>query len=144
MSNERFLIVAYFSAAAVAVLLSLFTWLLLRGPLAELARASRRTRLGSFLGRVFPLTLFLLAMIGFLSVSFFDGCSGHETYAKIVADRPWVESRAHEELRATLHALVVALFLWAFLLVGFLVTLTRHPRQPFHTPPPPGSPSGQT
>ena len=123
MTNEQYLIVSYFSVAAGAVVLALVTWLAFRGPLRRLTEETRSGGLRRFLRRAFPVVLVLMVLSGFCSVSFYS-CDV-TTYKQVIANRSYLEHKNYEQVSAVLNWLVVALFLWGFVLAIFLIVLER-------------------
>ena len=94
MSNEQYLVVSYFTAVAAGVAMAVLTTLLLVGPLGK-ALAGAAAPLAQVLRRVLPVWVILAALLGFLSVSYFD-CE-HGTYEKIMADRPHLVATTFEQ-----------------------------------------------
>jgi hypothetical protein len=64
-----------------------------------------------------------MALAGFCSVSFYS-CNV-TTYQQIIERRPYLESKNWEQLSAILNWLIMALFLWGFVLAIFLIVLER-------------------
>ncbi len=108
MTNEQYLIISYFSAAAFGVLAAFLTGLVLRGPLrpalSRFTAAARR-----FMGRAMFAWLVLGALFAFTLVGYFGDCD-HHTYQSIVDDMPWMVQKNREQ----------ANFIFIFLLVGVL------------------------
>jgi hypothetical protein len=124
MTNERYLIVSYFSAGALAVLLGLVTYLLLRPSFRGIAQALPSKPAGTFLRRLLAPGLILPALAGFLAVTFYD-CS-KKTYRDVVSDRGYLEAKTRELIRAPLRYIVIALFVWGIIVLLALLAAKRH------------------
>ena len=121
MTNEQYLIVSYFAVAGAGVVLAILTTLVLMGPLGR-ALEGAVTPLARLLRRVLPAWLILAALLGFLSVSYFD-CA-HKTYEDVVKDESYLVGKNFEQgaqmcryaavaLAAYAAALGLALFAYA-------------------------------
>jgi hypothetical protein len=93
MDNERYLVVSYFAAAGIGVALALATALVLGGPIRRALAAA--APLAQLLRRALPPWLVLAALLGFLSVTYFD-CQ-HKTYQDIVAGRLYLVDKTFEQ-----------------------------------------------
>lgn len=110
MTNDTYLVVSYFTCAALSIALGTVVYLLLRGPFAVVADAAPRKHLRSILKRLFPIGLLLPALLGFVSVSY-QSCN-RQTYAKIVESRRYLVEKNQEQISATLLSIVVAVLVW--------------------------------
>jgi hypothetical protein len=130
VTNELYLYVSYFVAAAVGVvaaaMAALWLWLGQR----QLLRAPQAGLLGRILRRIFPTWLILAVLLGFMSVTYYD-CS-HESYDKIVAHRGYLENKTQEQAAAMARYLAVAILAYAFVLVPYLWSRSA-PRKPDNT-----------
>lgn len=126
MTNEQLLHISYFASAAVGVGLAVITALILARPHRLATAGTVLRKLGSILRRVLPSWLVLAALLGFMSVSYFD--CGHSDYAAIVADRPHLIDKTQEHLSRMSLYLAVALTAYGFVLVLFLWARARRMR----------------
>jgi hypothetical protein len=110
MTNEQYLIVSYFLVAGGSVVAGAVTALFLRGPLRK-AVAWIATPVGRFLGRSFVAWTLLAAMLGFLSISYFD-CN-HGTYQSIVQDPRHMVKVTHSQIQAVFQWLLIALMAYS-------------------------------
>jgi hypothetical protein len=110
MTNEQYLIVSYFIVAGGSAVAGAVTVLILRGPLRK-AVAWIAAPVGRFLGRGFVAWILLAAMLGFLSVSYFD-CN-HSTYQSIVQDREHMVQVTHSQVSAIFQYLLIALLAYS-------------------------------
>jgi len=94
MTNEQYLIVSYFAVAGAGVALAVLTTLVLMGPVKR-ALEGAVAPLARILRRALPAWLVLAALLGFLSVSYFD-CA-HTKYEQIVNNRPYLEKKNFEQ-----------------------------------------------
>ena len=130
MTNETYLTVSYFCAAATGVAAAIATGLLLRGPLrravahvvAPVARAVRR---------MLPAWLVLAALFAFTTVSYID-CE-HKDYAAVIANRDHLEHVTRTQAATMLYWLCYALLAYSLGLVVVLALCTRK------APPPPAA-----
>jgi len=94
MTNEQYLIISYFAVAGAGVALAILTTLVLRGPLGR-ALQGAVAPLAQILRRALPAWLILAALLGFLSVSYFD-CA-HKTYEDVVKDESYLVGKNFEQ-----------------------------------------------
>ena len=108
MTNEQYLRVSYFAAAAIGLALAALTAWELRGPLRR-ALAGAARPLARIVRRALGVWLLLGVLLGFLSVSYID-CQHHD-YREVVADRDHLvaTTRAHaREMTGYLAAFALA------------------------------------
>ena len=122
MTNEQYLIVSYFAAAGGGVVMAVITAMILRSPLRQ-AVGGILSPLGRLLRRLLPAWLILFVLFAFMTVSYFD-CS-HQTYQKIVTDRPHMIRVTHSQAQHMLLFAGVALFVYV---LGLAVILVVRPR----------------
>ena len=131
MTNEQYLVVSYFAAAGVGVLLAVLTALFLSAPLTKaLARVARP--LGTVFRRFLPSWLILAALLGFFSVTYYD-CQ-HETYQKIVADRHHLVQKSFEQGSGMTQYLAAALAAYGLVLGLSLLGSVRRASPPDRAP----------
>jgi len=123
MTNEQYLIVSYFSAGLLALVLGIVTYLWLRRSFTDITRCLPSRWAGSFLRRLLAPGLILPALAGFLAVTFYD-CH-KKTYRDVVSDRDYLESKTLEMIRAPLNYIVVALFVWGIIVLLALLAAKR-------------------
>jgi hypothetical protein len=123
MTNEQYLIVSYFSAGLLALVLGIVTYLWLRGCFNGITRALPSKPAGTFLRRLLAPGLILPALAGFLAVTFYD-CN-KKTYRDVVSDRDYLEAKTRELIRAPLRYIVIALFVWGIIVLLALLAAKR-------------------
>ncbi len=126
MTNEQYLYISYFAAAAGGVVLAILTAIILARPNRQATEGQILPKLGKFLRRVFPSWLILTVLLGFISVSYID-CA-HENYAKVVADRDHLVDKTQEQVFLMSICLAVALMAYALVLMLFLWARARAQR----------------
>lgn len=117
MTNEQYLIVSYISVGLLSVLLGWAAYLWLRRPYLGVAESVVRREWVPLLRRVFPATLILLALTGFLSVNY-RTCTVYE-YEKIVENRSYLVAKNREQISEALSYLALAVMGWGFVLLFF-------------------------
>ncbi len=122
MTNEQYLRISYFAAAGCGIILAAITAAILKGP-HRAAVAGAAAGVGKILRRAFPAWLVLAALLGFISVSYFD-CT-HETYQKIVLDRQYLHEKTREQASTILYWLSAAIAAYGLLLAILLGVLNR-------------------
>jgi hypothetical protein len=110
VTNEQYLIVSYFAVAGGGVALAILTALVLVGPLGR-ALQDAVAPLAQILRRALPAWLILAAILGFLSVSYFD-CA-HKTYEDIVKDKSYLVGKNFEQGAQVCRYAAVALAAYA-------------------------------
>jgi hypothetical protein len=125
MSNEQYLIVSYFFAGVLSIMIAIAAYAYLRRPLAGLAHAFPNRDLASVLKKLFPAGLVLPALAGFLSVSY-RSCQ-HESYQAIIADRSYLVAKNQEQLSAICFFLMLAVLGWGIVVFLSLVTQPKQP-----------------
>ena len=124
MGNESFLFRAYFTAGAICACLGLSACLWLRRPLGKITDRIPRRGWTTALKRSFPATILLMAFSGFLSVSYY-GCTV-TTYKDIVSNRGYILTVGGEQISKTMSSIVLAVFIWAVVVVVSLKVDQRH------------------
>ena len=125
MTNETYLYLSYFSAAAIGVLAAVATGLVLRRRHREAAGGEAAGGLGRLLRRAFPAWLVLAALLGFMSVTYFD--CGHKTYPSIVGDRAHLVCKTQEQASEMAYYLAAALVAYGFVMMLSLWARARKP-----------------
>ncbi len=123
MGNEEFLVASYFLVALICLCLGLATYLWLRHPAEQILGALHRKDWGNILKKSFPVSTILLALSGFMSVSYY-GCSGR-SYNDIVSDREYITSVNQQQVAETLYSVALAVFVWAVIIFVSLQTIRR-------------------
>ena len=119
MGNEPFLIIAYFSVGALCLSFGAWTFLWLRRPADYLFGLLRHAVVTRILARAFRLSYGLVPFAAFLSVDYIVACTPHDTYEKVVSDRPYLIDVNLNQIHTTAHWLIAAIFIW--LLIVLLV-----------------------
>ena len=114
MTNDRYLIVSYFLVAALAVAVAWATWQYLRRPFWGISQTLSKGNFSRILRGVFPAGLFLPALLGFISVSYY-GCG--KSYAEIVKDRSYLIHKNQEQISSILLWIAAALLFWDLIIV---------------------------
>jgi hypothetical protein len=124
VTNEQYLFVSYFGAAAAGILLAVATATLALGRShREATGGPAPGGLGRILRRVFPTWLILAVLLGFLSVTYFD--CGHGTYKSIVEDRPHLYHKTQEQVAGMARYLAAALTAYGFVMAAFLIARAK-------------------
>lgn len=123
MTNEQYLEVSYFVAAAAGVIVAAGTAMFLARPNYLATAGAALHKLGVILRRLLPTWLLLAVLLGFMSVSYMD-CS-HHTYGEVVADRPHMIATSKEHAHRMLLFAAVALTVYGFVLGAFLLARAR-------------------
>ena len=130
MTNEQYLHLSYFAAAAGGLTLVALILVILGGPNREATTGQAWSAFGKFLRRALPSWLLLAVILGFISVTYFD-CN-LETYDRIVADRDHLIDKSQEQTVAMSVALAAALCCYAVTLMLFMWAgvAARRPKSP--------------
>jgi len=123
MGNDEFLIVSYFSGGAACLCLALAAYAWLRRPAARIFGALQKPGWASILKRSFPISAILLALSAFMAVNYY-GCTGRG-YKEIASDRAYILSINQKQISETASSLVVAVFVWAVVVLFNLVSIRR-------------------
>jgi hypothetical protein len=123
MTNEQYLIVSYFLVAVVLIGMGFFTYLLLRKSFASVTEETRSRNFARVLRRLFPASIILPALVGFLSVTYY-GC-GKDSYASIIASRSFLMEVNQRQISTGLTWIVLSVVVWG--IVVALVLATRRP-----------------
>jgi len=126
VTNEQYLYISYFVAAAGGVGLATLTAIILARPNRQATEGQILPKLGRFLRRAFPSWLVLMVLLAFVSVSYID-CA-HENYSKVVADRDHLVNKTQEQVFQMSIYLSIALMSYAVVLMLFLWARARAQR----------------
>jgi hypothetical protein len=123
MGNEEFLIASYFLVGVICLCLGLTAYFVLRRSFDQIVGRLQRKQWQGIIKKAFPLSTVLIALAGFLSVSYY-GCEGR-AYKDIVADRTHVITVNEHQISAALSSIVVGVFVWAVLILINLLAIRR-------------------
>ena len=123
MTNEQYLYVSYFAAAAGGACLAVVSAVVMARPHRLATAGVVVQKLGALLRRVFPVWLVLAVLLGFLSVSYID-CA-HSDYAQVVEDRQHLVHTTQDQASAMMQYLAVALLTYGFVLMLLLWARAR-------------------
>jgi len=123
VTNEQYLYVSYFVAAAAGITAAAVMILWLGRAHREATAGAATNVLGIVLRRAFPAWLILAVLLGFMSVTYFD-CS-HGSYVTIVADREHLIHKTQEQVTAMCRYLAVAVVAYGFVMMLFLWARAR-------------------
>jgi hypothetical protein len=110
MTNEQYLVVSYFTVAALCSVAGILAYAWLRSSLNAIAGALPWQALRNILVRLFPVGIVFPALMGFFAVSY-QGCN-ISTYKEIIAQRSHLVATNHRQLSSSLYYLAGAVFLW--------------------------------
>lgn len=120
MSNEAYLIFAYFLGLLGSVLLAGYVYYSLHRTFAELVSDLLSSRPARSLGKIFSSSIWLIALLGFSTISMTNSCAGITEYSEIIVDKVYVYDRAREQISASAMHMFWGLALWG-LVVSILV-----------------------
>jgi len=120
VSNEAYLIFAYFLALLGSVLLAGYVYYSLHQIFAELVSNLLSTKPARLLRKMFPTSIWLLVLLGFSTISMTNSCAGITEYSEIIVDKVYVYDRAREQISASAMHMFWGLALWG-LVVSILV-----------------------
>jgi len=128
MTNEAYLTVSYFCAAAAGVAAAIATGLLLRGPLRQ-AVVHVVVPVAQAVRWMLPAWLVLAILFAFTTISYID-CE-HENYAAVVTDRDHLKDATRTQAAAMLRWLCSALLVYSLgLVVVLALCMRKAPPQP--------------
>jgi hypothetical protein len=120
VSNEAYLIFAYFLALLGSVLLAVYVYYSLHETFAELASDLLSSKSARWLRKMFSSSIWLIALLGFSTVSMTNSCVRITEYSEVIVDKVYVYDRAREQISASAMQLFWGLALWG-LVVSILV-----------------------
>jgi hypothetical protein len=120
VSNEAYLIFAYFLALLGSVLLAGYVYYSLHQIFAELVSNLLSTKPARLLRKMFPTSIWLIVLLGFSTISMTNSCAGITEYSAIIVDKVYVYDRAREQISASAMHMFWGLALWG-LVVSILV-----------------------
>ena len=122
MSNERYLIVSYFTFALLCLGLGLLVYFILRGPFERVAELIVGNGRRTFLKRALVLSMTTAALLGFLGVSYTQqGCTKYE---QVIKERAYLVDRNVEQVQSATSWIVWTLLLWC-VVVAIALAATR-------------------
>lgn len=123
MRNEEFLVFSYCLAGLISSCLAFVVYLYLRLPFRQIVGALHQKDWSQIMKKAFPVSIFLLALSGFL---FVDYSCGGPNYTRIVADRSEIIAMSQGNISEAASNIVVVLFVWALAVLLLLVTVLRN------------------
>jgi hypothetical protein len=127
VSNEAYLIFAYFLGLLGSVLLAGYVYLSLHQSIAKLVPDLLGNNPARLLKRMFSTSICLIALLGFSSISM-TSCVGITEYSEVIVDKVYVYDRARAQISASAMQLFWGLALWG-LVVSILVIARKRQSQ---------------
>ena len=127
MSNEAYLIFAYFLGVLGSVLLAGYVNLSLHQSFAKLVPDLLSSKPARLLRRIFSTSIWLIALLGFSSISM-TNCVGITEYSEVIVDKVYVYDRTRGKISASAMHLFWGLALWG-LVVSILVIAHKRQRK---------------
>ena len=130
MSNDAYLILTYFAALSASILVAAYIYVSLQDSfsalLSELLQRTSARRLGS----MFSSSIWLVAILGFSSISMMSSCAGIHDYADVVVDKVYVYGKARTQISAAATYLYAGLLLWGVVVSVLVVGNKKRGKQP--------------
>jgi hypothetical protein len=126
VSNEAYLIFAYFLGLLGSVLLAGYVYYSLHQTFAELVSDLLSSKPAGLLRKIFSTSIWLIALLGFSTISMTNSCVGITEYSEIIVDKVYVYDRAREQISASAMQLFWGLALWV-VVVSILVIARKRP-----------------
>jgi len=120
VSNEAYLIFAYFLALLGSVLLAGYVYYSLHQSFAELVSDLMSGKPARLLRKIFSSSIWLIALLGFSTISMTNSCAGITEYSEIIVDKVYVYDRARAQISASAMQMFWGLALWG-MVVSILV-----------------------
>jgi len=120
VSNEAYLIFAYFLALLGSVLLAGYVYYSLHQSFAELVSGLMSGKPACLLRKIFSSSIWLIALLGFSTISMTNSCAGITEYSEIIVDKVYVYDRARAQISASAMQMFWGLALWG-MVVSILV-----------------------
>jgi len=120
VSNEAYLIFAYFLALLGSVLLAGYVYYSLHQSFAELVSDLMSGKPARLLRKIFSSSIWLIALLGFSTISMTNSCAGITEYSEIIVDKVYVYDRARAQISASAMQMFWGLTLWG-MVVSILV-----------------------
>lgn len=121
MTNEQFLYLSYFAAAAGGIGLAVLTAIALARPNRQATEDKFLPQLGRFLRRVFPFWLILMVLLAFISVNYME-C---RSYTEVIADRDYIIDKTQQQVYRMSICLAIALMAYAVVLLLYLLACAK-------------------
>ena len=82
------------------------------------------------LGRMFSSSIWLVAILGFSTISMMSSCAGIHDYADVVVDKVYVYDKARTQISAAASYLYTGLLLWGVVVSVLIIGNKRRGKQP--------------
>jgi hypothetical protein len=124
VSNETYLIFAYFLGLLGSLLLAGYVYYSLHQIFAELAYDLLSSKPARLLRKMFSSSIWLIALLGFSTISMTNSCVGITEYSEIIVDKVYVYDRARAQISASAMQVFWGIALWG-LVVSILVIVRK-------------------
>jgi hypothetical protein len=120
LSNENYLLVSYFVVGILCLGIGVGAYLVLAPSFAQIAGAVAGGVRRNFLKSATGFLMLFAAAVGFLSISYTDGCLNYE---QVVRNRDYLVRINQQQVQSTGGWVVAAVFLWCIVVMICLVAL---------------------